>query len=207
MPCASSFDEILRQQRISSTDQKEGEEGGDEDFGDEDDDWSIRASMGLDRTLDDERQWLQDDMLLYRGFVKVKERGCAVKEGAYDDEEVTARAYDLAETWNTYQYSGEKKISGGVKNNGGQGDVVVVGFTSHRLRLEEIGFYFNMRYFEDTDEEDEYDKVALGKDDGGKGVSMEVAISRPCGVRIRDPRANHAAAKMRLNEDELVANK
>ncbi|KAH0891406.1 hypothetical protein HID58_053835, partial [Brassica napus] len=32
----------------------EGEEGGDEDFGDEDDDWSIRASMGLDRTLDDE---------------------------------------------------------------------------------------------------------------------------------------------------------
>lgn len=49
MPCASSFDEILRQQRISSTDRKEGEEGGDED------DWSIRASMGLDRTLDDEK--------------------------------------------------------------------------------------------------------------------------------------------------------
>ncbi|WZZ85419.1 hypothetical protein YC2023_113998 [Brassica napus] len=103
MPCASSFDEILRQQRISSTDRKEGEEGGDEDFGDEDDDWSIRASMGLDRTLDDE--------------------------------------------------------------------------------------------------------VALGKEDGGKGVSMEDAISRPCGVRIRDPRANHAAAKMRLKEDELEANK
>ncbi|KAH0872337.1 hypothetical protein HID58_069699 [Brassica napus] len=111
MPCASSFDEILRQQRISSTDRKEGEEGGDEDFGDEDDDWSIRASMGLDRTLDDE------------------------------------------------------------------------------------------------DEEDEYDKIALGKEDGGKGVSMEDAISRPCGVRIRDPRANHAAVKMRLKEDELEANK
>ena len=57
------------------------------------------------------------------------------------------------------------------------------------------------------DEEDEYDKVALGKEDGGKGVSMEDAISRPCGVRIRDPRANHAAAKMRLKEDELEANK
>ncbi|WZZ89419.1 uncharacterized protein LOC106423167 isoform X2 [Brassica napus] len=111
MPCASSFDEILRQQRISSTDRKEGEEGGDEDFGDEDDDWSIRASMGLDRTLDDE------------------------------------------------------------------------------------------------DEKDEYDKVALGKEDGGKGVSMEDAISRPCGVRIRDPCANHAAVKMRLKEDELEANK
>ncbi|CAN6819417.1 unnamed protein product [Brassica oleracea] len=54
MPCASSVDEILRQQGISSTDRKEGEEGGDKDFGDEDDDWSIRASMGLDRTLDDE---------------------------------------------------------------------------------------------------------------------------------------------------------
>lgn len=53
-PCASSFDEILRQQRLSSTDRKEGEEGGDEEFGDDDDDWSIRASMGLDRTLDDE---------------------------------------------------------------------------------------------------------------------------------------------------------
>ena len=26
------------------------------------------------------REWLQDDMLLYRGFMKVKERGCAVKE-------------------------------------------------------------------------------------------------------------------------------
>lgn len=26
------------------------------------------------------RQWLQDDMLLYIGFMKVKERGCAVKE-------------------------------------------------------------------------------------------------------------------------------
>lgn len=54
MPCASSFDEILRQQRISSTDRKEGEEGGDEEFDGDDDDWSIRASMGLDRTLDDE---------------------------------------------------------------------------------------------------------------------------------------------------------
>ncbi|CDY09785.1 BnaC09g43760D [Brassica napus] len=103
MPCASSFDEVLRQQRLSSTDRKEGEEGGNEDFDVDDDDWSIRASMGLDRTLDDE------------------------------------------------------------------------------------------------DEEDEYDKVALGKEDGGKGL--------PCGVRIRDPRANHAAAKMRLKEDELEANK
>ncbi|KAF3501651.1 hypothetical protein F2Q69_00043816 [Brassica cretica] len=67
-----------------------------------------------------------------------------------------------------------------------------------------------MCYFGDlpyNDEEDEYDKVALGKEDGGKGVSMEDAISRPCGVRIRDPRANHAAAKMRLKEDELEANK
>lgn len=36
---------------------------------------------------------------------------------------------------------------------------------------------------------------------------MEDAISRPCGVRIRDPRANHAAAKMRLKEDELEDNK
>ncbi|WZZ91046.1 hypothetical protein YC2023_119625 [Brassica napus] len=35
---------------------------------------------------------------------------------------------------------------------------------------------------------------------------MEDAISRPCGVRIRDPRANHAAAKMRLKEDEFEAN-
>ena len=31
----------------------------------------------------------------------------------------------------------QKKISGGVKKNGGQGDVVVVGFTSHRFRLDE----------------------------------------------------------------------
>ncbi|KAL0735980.1 hypothetical protein Bca4012_012190 [Brassica carinata] len=111
MPCASSFDEILRQQRISSTAaRKEGEEGGDEDF-DDDEDWSIRASMGLDRTLDDE------------------------------------------------------------------------------------------------EEEDEYDKVALGKEDVGKGLSMEDSLSKRCGVRIRDPRANHAAAKIRLKEDELEANK
>ncbi|CDY37651.1 BnaC04g29930D [Brassica napus] len=75
------------------------------------------------------RQWLQDDMLLYIGFMKVKERGCTVKE---------------------HELLCEKKISGGVIKNGGQGDVVVVGFMSHRFRLEEIGFYFNMRYFEDT---------------------------------------------------------
>ena len=65
----------------------------------------------------------------------------------------------MMRTWNTYQFSGEvtmivlfvlnlslffieellfqKKISGGVKKNGGQGDVVVVGFTSHRFRLDE----------------------------------------------------------------------
>ncbi|CAN6924774.1 unnamed protein product [Brassica oleracea var. botrytis] len=77
------------------------------------------------------RQWLQDDMLLYRGFMKVKERRCAVKE----------RIKELL---------CQKKISGGVKKNVGQGDVVVVGFTSHRFRLEEIGFHLNMRYFEDT---------------------------------------------------------
>nr|VDD22190.1 unnamed protein product [Brassica oleracea] len=58
-----------------------------------------------------------------------------------------------------------------------------------------------------SDEEDEYDKVTLGKEDGGKGVSMEDAISRSCGVRIRGPRANHAAAKLRLKENELEANK
>nr|VDD11022.1 unnamed protein product [Brassica oleracea] len=68
-------------------------------------------------------------MLLYIGFMKVKERAAAVKE---------------------HELLCEKKISGGVKKNGGQGDVVVVGFMSHRFRLEEIGFYFNMRYFEDT---------------------------------------------------------
>lgn len=57
MPCASSFNDLLRQQRISSTGGKplEGdddvEEVANEDF---DDEWSIRASMGLDRTLDDE---------------------------------------------------------------------------------------------------------------------------------------------------------
>ncbi|KAJ4882907.1 hypothetical protein Rs2_33000 [Raphanus sativus] len=106
-PCASSFDEILRQQRVSSSAAgKEGEEGGNEDF-DDDDDWSIRASMGLDPTLDDE------------------------------------------------------------------------------------------------EEEDEFDKVALGKEDGGEGLS---AVSKPRGVRIRDPRANHVAAKIRLREDELEAN-
>ncbi|KAF2586908.1 hypothetical protein F2Q70_00033978 [Brassica cretica] len=140
MPCASLFDEILRQQRISSTDRKEVEEGGD-DFGDEDDDWSIRASMGLDRTLDDENE---------------------------EDE-----------------YG---KVTLG-KEDGGKG----VSMEDAISRL--------------VDEEDEYDKVTLGKEDGGKGVSMEDAISRPCGVRIRDPRANHAAAKLRLKEDELEANK
>ncbi|KAF3497546.1 hypothetical protein DY000_02056737 [Brassica cretica] len=63
---------------------------------------------------------------------------------AYDDEEATARAYDLA----ALKYWGPgtiirvvvaEEISGGaVKKNGGQGDVVVVGFTSHySLRLDE----------------------------------------------------------------------
>lgn len=67
MPCAASFDELLRQQRISSTPRKpfEGEddreEGANEDF---DDGWSIRASMGLDRTLDDEVNQIFFEVLL-----------------------------------------------------------------------------------------------------------------------------------------------
>lgn len=56
------------------------------------------------------------------------------------------------------------------------------------------------------EEEDEFDKVALGKEDGGEGLSMEDAVSKPRGVRIRDPRANHVAAKIRIREDELEAN-
>ncbi|CAH2072860.1 unnamed protein product [Thlaspi arvense] len=114
IPCASSFDELLRQQRISSTARKpfDGEddqgEGANEEF---DDGWSIRASMGLDRTLDDE------------------------------------------------------------------------------------------------EEEDEYDKVALGKENGGESLSMKDVLCQSSGGRIRDPRANHVAAKIRLKEDEIEANK
>ncbi|KAH0900836.1 hypothetical protein HID58_040339 [Brassica napus] len=118
----------------------EGEEGGDKDFGDEDDDWSIRASMGLERTLDDE--------------------------------------------------------------------VTIVQVRKHLSKTrEQLNSYVFISLVWKIDEEDEYDKVTLGKEDGGKGVSMEDAISRPCGVRIRDPRAYHAAAKLRLKEDELEANK
>lgn len=55
--------------------------------------------------------------------------------GAYDDEEATA----ALKFWGPGTLiSFQKKISGGaVKKNGGQGDVVVVGFTSHSLRLDE----------------------------------------------------------------------
>ncbi|ESQ41275.1 hypothetical protein EUTSA_v10013755mg [Eutrema salsugineum] len=114
MPCASSFDELLRQQRISSTARKpfegedDGGEGANEDF---DDVWSIRASMGLDRTLDDE------------------------------------------------------------------------------------------------EEEDEFDKVALGKENGSEGLYMKDVLCKSSGVRTRDPRANHVAAKIRLKEDEIEASK
>ncbi|CAN6905058.1 unnamed protein product [Brassica oleracea] len=101
MPCASSFNEILRQQRISNTDRKEGEE----------------ASMGLDRTL------IINSSLNFR--------------------------------------------------------------ISFQLKVLEFSiFIVNSRRLKN-----EYDKVALGKEDSGKGVSMEDAISRPCGVQIRDPRA------------------
>lgn len=56
IPCVSSFDELLRQQRISSTARKPLEDDlKDIDCGEDfDGEWSIRASMGLDRTLDDE---------------------------------------------------------------------------------------------------------------------------------------------------------
>ncbi|CAF1717119.1 unnamed protein product, partial [Brassica napus] len=161
MPCASSFDEILRQQRISSTDRKEGEEGGDEDFGDEDDDWSIRASMGLDRTLDDEVT-----------IVQVRKRLSKTRE------QLNSYVF-ISLVWKIVRFCST------VKRNG----------SLNFLVLLQIKRFVS------------YDKVALGKEDGGKGVSMEDAISRPCGVRIRDPRANHAAAKMRLKEDELEANK
>ncbi|KAF2586759.1 hypothetical protein F2Q70_00036577 [Brassica cretica] len=109
------------------------------------------------------RQWLQDDTLLYRGFMKVKERRCAVKERISKMSQGLSLSL-LSRQVKTFvvivcvyvdrntleELLCQKKISGGVKKNGGQGDVVVVGFTSHRFRLEEIGFHFNMRYFEDT---------------------------------------------------------
>ncbi|KAL1207057.1 hypothetical protein V5N11_022454 [Cardamine amara subsp. amara] len=118
IPCASSFDELLRQQRSSSTARKPLEDDlkdidcGEDDRGEDFDDvWSIRASMGLDRTLDDEA------------------------------------------------------------------------------------------------EEDEYDKVALGAENGGESSSMRDVLSKPSGGRIRDPRANHIAAKIRLKEDQIEASK
>ncbi|CAL9230142.1 unnamed protein product [Arabidopsis halleri] len=107
IPCVSSFDELLRQQRISSTARKPLEDDlKDIDCGEDfDGEWSIRASMGLDRTLDDEA------------------------------------------------------------------------------------------------EEDEYDKVALGEVNDGEDLSMKDALSK------RDPRANYVAARIRLNEDAIEANK
>lgn len=69
------FDEILRHQRILSTARKlfEGKEGANGDLDDDDYDWSIRASMGLDHTLDDE---------VYRFFFEVfwLANDCARKE-------------------------------------------------------------------------------------------------------------------------------
>ncbi|XP_010555883.1 PREDICTED: uncharacterized protein LOC104825281 [Tarenaya hassleriana] len=65
IPCASSFDELLKQQRGSRNARKQFEDelgedgddgrvrGEDDEFGDE---WSIRASIGLDRTLDNEEE-------------------------------------------------------------------------------------------------------------------------------------------------------
>ncbi|KAG7555107.1 hypothetical protein ISN44_As11g012890 [Arabidopsis suecica] len=107
IPCVSSFDELLRQQRISSSARKPLEDDlKDIDCGEDfDGEWSIRASMGLDRTLDDEA------------------------------------------------------------------------------------------------EEDEYDKVALGEVNDGEGLSMKDALSK------RDPRANYVAARIRLKEDAIEANK
>ncbi|XP_006287828.2 uncharacterized protein LOC17883213 [Capsella rubella] len=110
IPCASSFDAILRQQRISPSTAEDDlkDIDGAEDF---DDVWSIRASMGLDRTLDDEA------------------------------------------------------------------------------------------------EEDEYDKVALGTENDVEDLSLKDSLSKLSGGRTRDPRANYVAAKMRLKEDEMEANK
>ncbi|KAF2586761.1 hypothetical protein F2Q70_00036575 [Brassica cretica] len=96
------------------------------------------------------RQWLQDDTLLYRGFMKVKERRCAVKERISKMSQGLSLSL-LSRQVKTFvvivcvyvdrntleELLCQKKISGGVKKNGGQGDVVVVGFTSHRFRLEE----------------------------------------------------------------------
>ncbi|CAN6918272.1 unnamed protein product [Brassica oleracea] len=139
----------------------EGEEGGDKDFGDEDDDWSIRASMGLDRTLDDEVT-----------IVQVR------KHLSKTREQLNSYVF-ISLVWKIVRFCSI------VKRNG----------SLNFLILLQIKRFVS------------YDKVTLGKEDGGKGVSMEDAISRPCGVRIRDPRANHAAAKLRLKEDELEANK
>lgn len=69
------------------------------------------------------------------------------------------------------------------------------------------------------EEEDEYDKVAVGKEKGGDrlymkditdcgGVEMDSCTELPTSVRnfTRDPRANHLAAKVRLKEDAEASN-
>lgn len=59
------------------------------------------------------------------------------------------------------------------------------------------------------EEEDEYDKVALGKENGSEElpIIMKDALFKSSGGRIRDPRANHVAAIIRLKEDEIEASK
>lgn len=63
------------------------------------------------------------------------------------------------------------------------------------------------------EEEDEYDKVAVGKEKGGDrlymkditdcGIEIDSCTELPTSIRsfTRDPRANHLAAKVRLKED------
>ncbi|CAA7039914.1 unnamed protein product [Microthlaspi erraticum] len=63
------------------------------------------------------------------------------------------------------------------------------------------------RTLDDEEEEDEFDKVALGEECGGEGLPTKDALSESSGGRVRDPRANHIAAKIRLKEDEIEASK
>lgn len=64
------------------------------------------------------------------------------------------------------------------------------------------------------EEEDEYDKVASGRESAGERLYMKNVINQGNRTVLaksfhgtRDPRANHMAAKIRLTEDEAEAQK
>ncbi|KAH9617639.1 hypothetical protein KSS87_019936 [Heliosperma pusillum] len=233
-PCASSFDDFVSCARKNSRnniknykkefdndddfhafdDDDDGDDGDDDDGkGGDLDDWDLRGSIGLDSTLDMSRG--------PKNLVRVAEQLMAMEnDGAMHVIQALSCIQLFVVLASIYASSSAERDS-----------ISILGSNSCRLLLWyeslwplafsgfEMVYFFIFVYFglggPVKEEEDDYDKVAIGRENAGDRLYMSViaeknapsfvppnGLSPDSGGRRRDPRANRLAARIRLKEDD-----